>query len=69
MCGVGILLAEKWVEAIFDAQRVADKITLIRFVARSIAIAQSVFYDDSVKYLFYENLQWTPGPYLFVGFQ
>ena len=65
MGGVGILLAEKWVEAIFDAKRVSDRIMLIKLVVgKSIVTVLSVYapqagLDDSVKDLFYENLQWT----------
>ena len=63
MGGVGILLAEKWVEAIFDIKHVSDRIMLIkRVVGKSIVTILSVYapqagLDDSVKDLFYENLQ------------
>ena len=59
MGGVEILLAEKWVEAIFDAKRVSDRIMLIRLVVgKSIVTVLSVYapqagLDDSVKDLFY----------------
>ena len=62
MGGVGILLAEKWVEAISDVKRVSDRIMLIKLVVRkSIVTVLSVYapqtsLDGSVKDLFYENL-------------
>ena len=65
MGGVRILLAEKWVGAIFDVKCVSDGFMLIKFVAgKSIVSVLSVYalqtgLDDSVKDLFYENLQWT----------
>ena len=65
MGGVGIILAEKWVEAIFDVKRVSDRIMLIKlFVGKSIVAVLPVYApqagpDDSVKDLFYEDLQWT----------
>ena len=61
--GVGILLAEKWVEVIFDVKRVADRIMFIKLVVgKSIVTVLSVFaphagLDDRIKDLFYENLQ------------
>ena len=65
MGGVGILLAEKWVEEIFDVKRVSDRIMLIKIaVGKSIVTVLSVYalqagLHDSVKDLFYKNLQWT----------
>ena len=65
MGGVGILLAEKWVEEIFDVKRVSDRIMLIKLaVGKSIVTVLSVYaphagLHDSVKDLFYKNLQWT----------
>ena len=62
MGGVGILLAEKWVEAISDVKHVSDRIMLIKLVVRkSIVTVLSVYapqtsLDGSVKDLFYENL-------------
>ena len=59
MGGVGILLAEKWGEAIFDVKCVSDRIMLIKLVVgKSIVSALSAL---PVKDLFYENLLWTPG--------
>ena len=62
---VGILLAEKWVEAIFDVERVSDRIMLMKLVVGKSTVtvlsvyAPQVGLDDSVKDQFYENLQWT----------
>ena len=53
MGGVGISLAEKWVEAIFDVKRVSDRIVLIKLVVgRSIVTVLSVYapqagFDDN----------------------
>ena len=65
MDGVEILSAEKWVEAIFDVKLISDRIMLIKLVVGKSAVTVLCVYapqaglDDSVKYLFYENLQWT----------
>ena len=65
MGGVGILSAEKWVEAIFDIKHVSDRIMLIKLVVgKRIVTILSVYapqagLDDSVKDLFHENLQQT----------
>ena len=65
MGGIGLLLAEKWVEVIFALKRVSDRIMLIKLVVgKSIVAVLSVYapqagLDGSVKDLFYENLQWT----------
>ena len=65
MGGAGTLLAEKWMEAIFDVKRVSDRIMLIKiFVGNGIVTVlllytSQVGLDDSVKDLFSENLQWT----------
>ena len=65
MSAAGILLAEKWVQAIFYVKRVSDRIMLIKLVVgKSIATVLLVYApqagtDDSVKNLFYEKLQWT----------
>ena len=65
MDGVEILLAEKRVEAIFDVKLISDRIMLIKLVLGKSAVTVLCVYapqaglDDSVKYLFYENLQWT----------
>ena len=58
MGGVGILLAEKWVEAIFDVKPVSDGIMQIKLVVgKSIETNLPVYpLDDSLKDLLYENL-------------
>ena len=63
MGGVGILLAESWVETILDVKHVSDRVMLIKLVVgKSIVIVLLVYdpqsgLDDSVKDMFYENLQ------------
>ena len=63
MGGIGILLAEKWVETIFDVKSVSDRIMLIKlFVGKGIMTVLSVYaphagLDDSAKDLFCKNLQ------------
>ena len=65
MDGFGILLSEKWMEADFDVKCVSDRIMLIKLdVGKTTVTVLSVHapqacLDDSVKDLFYENLQWT----------
>ena len=65
MGGIGLLLAEKWVEEIFAVKRISDTIMLIKLVVgKSIVAVLSVYapqtgLDGSVKDLFYENPQWT----------
>ena len=64
-----VVLAEKWLEAIFGVKHVSDYIYIIKLiklvVGKSIVTVLSVYapqagFDDTVKDLFYENLQWTP---------
>ena len=65
MGGVGILLAEKRVEVVFDVKPVSGRIVFIKIVAGKsivtvlLAYAPQAGLDDTVKDLFYENLQWT----------
>ena len=65
MGDLGILLAEKWVEAIFDVKRVSDRIMLIKIFVKNGIVTVLLVYalqaglDDSMKDLFSENLQWT----------
>ena len=65
MGGVIILLAEKWVEAIFDVKLVSDRIMLIKLVVGKSIVTVLLVYapqtglDDSAKDQFYENVQWT----------
>ena len=52
-------------EAIFDVKHVSVRIVLIKLIVRKINVTVLLVYapkdglDDSVKDLFYENLQWT----------
>ena len=58
-----LVLAEKRVKTIFDVKHVSDRIMLIKLVVgKSIVIVLLVYapqsgLDDSVKDMFYENLQ------------
>ena len=54
MGGVGILMAEKWVEVICDVKHVSDRIMFIKLVGKSIVTVLLVYaplvsLDDSVK--------------------
>ena len=61
--GVGILLAEKWVEKVFDVNRVSDRILLFELlVGETIITVLSVYapqsgLDQSTKDAFYDDLQ------------
>ena len=61
--GVGILLAEKWVEKVFDVNRVSDRILLFKLlVGETIITVVSVYapqsgLDQSTKDAFYDDLQ------------
>ena len=52
-------------EAIFDVKHVSVRIVLIKLIVRKINVTVLLVYapkdglDDSVKDLFYKNLQWT----------
>ena len=64
MARVGILLTEKWVDTIFDDKHVLDRIMLTKLaVGKSMTVllvyVPQAGLDDSVKDMFYENLQWT----------
>ena len=60
--GVGIFLAEKWVDKVIDVNRVSDRIILIKILANDrILTVVSVYapqcgLDDSVKDNFYDSL-------------
>ena len=62
MDGAGILLKEKWTEAILDVKRVSDRIMLIKLVVGKSTVTVLLIYvpqaglDDRIKDLFYENL-------------
>ena len=64
-CGVGILLAEKWWEKVFEVIRVSDRILLIRMVIGSVVFvfvsvhAPQANLSQSVKDQFYYALQFT----------
>ena len=61
--GVGLLLAEKWIEKVFDVQRVSDRILLLRLVidktvfAFIFVYAPQVVRPDVEKKQFYDLLQ------------
>ena len=63
--GVGILLAEKWVENIHDIKRISDRIMLLKLlIGNTVFTVLSVYapqfgLDDSIKDTFYDNLQLT----------
>ena len=65
MAGVGIFLAEKWVDVVFDVKHVSERMMFIKLVeGKSIVTVLSVYapqagLDDSVKDIFYENLERT----------
>ena len=61
--GVGVLLAEKWVDKVYDIKRVSDRIMLIKLlVGESILTVLSVYapqtgLTESAKDVFYDSLQ------------
>ena len=63
--GVDILLAEKWVEKMFDMKRVSDRIMLVKIImGESIVAVLSVYapqvgLDDQCKDAFYDDLRST----------
>ena len=63
--GVGILLAEKWVENVHDIKRISDRIMLLKLlIGNTVFTVLSVYapqfgLDDSIKDTFYDNLQLT----------
>ena len=64
-CGVGVLLAEKWWEKVFEVIRILDRIILIRMVVGSVVFVFVSVYapqanlSESVKDQFYYALQST----------
>ena len=64
MGGVRILLAKKWVEAVFDVKHFSDRIMFIKRIVAKLIVTVLLVYAlqaglvDSVKDLIYENLQW-----------
>ena len=63
--GVGVLLAETWVEKVFDIKRVSDRLMLIKIIVGETivtvlsAYAPQVGLDDAAKDAFYDDLQST----------
>ena len=61
--GVGIFLAEKWIEKVFDIKRISDRIMLIKLIlGEEILTVLSVYapqtgLDNSLKDGFYDTLQ------------
>lgn len=61
--GAGILLAEKWVEKVFEVQRISDRIILLRLVIGKVVFAFISVYAPQVgraeaeKERFYDQLQ------------
>ena len=61
--GVGVLLAEKWVDKVYDIKRVSDRIMLIKLlVGEAVLMVLSVYapqtgLEESTKDAFYNSLQ------------
>ena len=61
--GVGVLLAEKWVDKVYDSKRVSDRIMLIKLlVGEAVLTVLSVYapqtgLEESTKDAFYDSLQ------------
>jgi hypothetical protein len=61
--GVGILLAEKWINKVFEVQRISDRIILIKLIAGSSVLTALSIYapqiglSDAEKDTFYEQLR------------
>ena len=61
--GVGVLLAEKWVDKVYDIKRVSDRIMLIKLlVGEAVLTVLSVYapqtgLEESTKDAFYDSLQ------------
>ena len=60
--GVGVLLAEKWVDKVYDIKRVSDRIMLIKLlVGEAVLTVLSVYapqtgLEESTKDAFYDSL-------------
>ena len=60
--GVGVFVAEKWIEKVFEVKRVSDRIILVKIiVGQRVLCLLSVYapqcgLSDSVKDLFYDQL-------------
>ena len=63
--GVGVLLAEKWVDKVYDIKRVSDRIMLIKLLIGESVITVLPVYapqtglEQSTKDVFYDSLQAT----------
>ena len=61
--GVGVLLAEKWVDKVYDIKRVSDRIMLIKLLVREAVLTVLSVYapqtglEESTKDAFYDSLQ------------
>ena len=61
--GIGVLLAEKWVDKVYDIKRVSDRIMLIKLlVGEAVLTVLSVYapqtgLEESTKDAFYDSLQ------------
>ena len=61
--GVGVFVAEKWIEKVFEVKRVSDRIILVKIiVGQRVLCLLSVYapqcgLSDSVKDLFYDQLR------------
>ena len=61
--GVGVFVAEKWIEKVFEVKRVSDQIILVKIiVCQRVLCLRSVYapqcgLSDSVKDLFYDQLR------------
>ena len=61
--GVGVLLAEKWVDKVYDIKRVSDRIMMIKLLVGEVVLTVLSVYapqtglEESTKDAFYESLQ------------
>ena len=61
--GVGVLLAEKWVDKVYDIKRVSDRIMLIKLLVGEVVLTVLSVYapqtglEESTKDAFYDSLQ------------
>ena len=61
--GVGVLLAEKWVDKVYDIKRVSDRIMLIKLLVGEVVLMVLSVYapqtglEESTKDAFYDSLQ------------
>ena len=61
--GVGVFVAEKWIEKVFEVKRVSDRIILVKIIVNQRVLCLLSVYapqcglSDSVKDLFYDQLR------------